>query len=78
MTGVAAGLPRPHGHRDRAIGTVIETLDADGHGQEIAIAWIAKEELRDALNLRARLRRSQPYERQVRGRLFTVRTSRDA
>jgi transposase len=51
-------------------GKVIETLDADGHGQEIAIAWIAKEKLRDALNLRARLRRSQPCERQGRDRLF--------
>jgi transposase len=50
---------------------VIETLDADGHGQEIAIAWIAKEKLRDTLNLRARLRRSQACEQQVRDRLFT-------
>jgi transposase len=32
---------------------VIETLDADGHGQEIDLAWIAKEKLRAALNLRA-------------------------
>jgi transposase len=48
---------------------VIEILDADGHGQQIAIAWIAKEKLRDALNLRARFRRSQPCERQVRDRL---------
>jgi transposase len=49
---------------------VIETLDADGHGQEIALAWIAKEKLRAALNLRARFSRSQPCERQVRDRLF--------
>ena len=49
---------------------IIETLDADGHGQEIAIAWIAKEKLRAALNLRARFSRSQPCERQVRDRLF--------
>jgi transposase len=49
---------------------VIETLDADGHGQEVLLAWIAKEKLRAALNLRARIRRSQPAERQVRGRLF--------
>jgi transposase len=49
---------------------VIETLDADGHGQQVAIAWIAKEKLRKALNLRARFRRSQPCERQVRDRLF--------
>jgi transposase len=51
-------------------GKVIETLDADGHGQEIAIAWIAKEKLRAALNLRARISRSQPCERQARDRLF--------
>jgi transposase len=50
---------------------VIETLDADGHGQEVLLAWIAKEKLRAALNLRARYRRSQPSERQVRDRLFT-------
>lgn len=49
---------------------VIETLDSDGHGQQIAIAWIAKEKLRAALNLRARFSRSQPCERQVRDRLF--------
>jgi len=48
---------------------VIETLDADGHGQQVLLAWIAKEKLRAALNLRARIRRSQPCERQVRGRL---------
>jgi transposase len=49
---------------------VIDILDADGHGQEIALAWIAKEKLRAALNLRARFSRSQPCERQVRDRLF--------
>lgn len=52
-------------------GKVIETLDADWHGQEIAIAWIAKEKLRAALNLRPRISKSQPCERQVRDRLFT-------
>ena len=49
---------------------VIETLDSDGHGQQVAIAWIAKEKLRAALRLRARITRSQPCERQVRDRLF--------
>jgi transposase len=49
---------------------VIETLDRDAAGQEIAIAWIAKEKLRDVLNLRARLTRTAPCERQVRDRLF--------
>ncbi|MGH3402574.1 MAG: ISL3 family transposase, partial [Streptosporangiaceae bacterium] len=49
---------------------VIETLDADADGQEIALAWIAKEKLRDALNLRARVTGSAPCERRVRGRLF--------
>jgi transposase len=49
---------------------VIETLDRDAAGQEIAIAWIAKEKLRDVLNLRARITGSVPCERQVRDRLF--------
>lgn len=34
-------------------------------------AWIAKEKLRNALNLRARITRSTPRERGVRGQLFT-------
>jgi transposase len=50
--------------------TIIETLDRDAAGQEIAIAWIAKEKLRDVLNLRARVTGSVPCERQVRDRLF--------
>jgi transposase len=49
---------------------VIDTLDADADGQRIALAWIAKEKLRDALNLRARVTGSAPCERQVRDRLF--------
>ena len=48
---------------------VIDTLGADRHGQEIAAAWIGKEKLRDALNLRARISRSTPCECDVRGRL---------
>lgn len=48
---------------------VIETLDATGPGQHIALAWIAKEKLRSALNLRARVTGSVPPERQVRSRL---------
>jgi transposase len=49
---------------------IIDTLDRDGYGQEIAAAWIAKEKLRDALNLRTRVTGSVPCERQVRDRLF--------
>lgn len=49
---------------------IIAVLDADGHGQQVLLAWIAKEKLRDALNLRARITGSRPCERQVRGRLF--------
>src|SRR5690349_15949011 len=52
-------------------GKVIETLDATGPGQHVAMAWIGKEKLRDALNLRARVTRSVPCERQVRDRLFS-------
>ena len=50
---------------------IIETLDRDAEGQQAAIAWIAKEKLRDALKLRARITGSTPCERQVRDKLFT-------
>jgi transposase len=49
---------------------VMGTLSQDRHGQEILAAWIAKEKLRDVLNLRARVTGSAPCERDVRGRLF--------
>ena len=39
---------------------IIDTLDENRYGQEIAAAWIAKEKLRDALNLRARVTGSTP------------------
>ena len=48
---------------------VMDTLGADRHGQEILAAWIAKEKLRDALNLRAAVTGSAPCERNVRDRL---------
>ncbi len=51
-------------------GKIIETLDATGPGQHIALAWIGKEKLRHALNLRQRVTGSAPCERQVRDRLF--------
>ena len=49
---------------------VMEILGRDAAGQEILAAWIAKEKLRDALNLRARVTGSTPCERDVHGRLF--------
>jgi transposase len=48
---------------------VMNTLSADLHGQQILAAWIGKEKLRDALNLRAAVTGSTPGERDVRGRL---------
>ena len=45
-------------------------LGSDPGGQEIAAAWIGKEKLRHALNLRARVTGSVPCERNVRDRLF--------
>ncbi len=48
---------------------VTGALQADPAGQEIAAAWIGKEKLRHALNLRARLTGSVPCERNVRDRL---------
>jgi transposase len=51
-------------------GKIMDTLSGNRHGQEIAAAWIAKEKLRDVLNLRARITGSVPCQRQVRDRLF--------
>jgi transposase len=48
---------------------VTSALGGDAHGQQITLAWIAKEKLRHALNLRARVTGSVPCERDVRGRL---------
>ena len=48
---------------------IMDTLSADAAGQEILAAWIAKEKLRDVLNLRARVTGSVPPERAVRDRL---------
>jgi transposase len=48
---------------------IMDTLGGDRHGQEIAVAWIGKEKLRDVLNLRARVTGSTPCERNVRDRL---------
>jgi transposase len=49
---------------------VMDTLGKDAAGQQVLAAWIGKEKLRDALNLRARITGSTPCERDVRGRLF--------
>jgi hypothetical protein len=66
--GVKGLLVRNLGHLSPAqLAQVMDTLGADRHGQEIAAAWIAKEKLRDVLNLRARVTRSVPCERAVRG-----------
>jgi transposase len=52
------------------VAKIIDVLDRDRYGQEIAAAWIAKEKLRDVLNLRPRVTGSVPCECQVRDRLF--------
>jgi len=49
---------------------VMDVLGRDAGGQAIAAAWIAREKLRDALNLRAAITGSTPCERDVRDRLF--------
>jgi transposase len=69
--GVKSLLVRNLEHlRPEQFARVMDTLGGDRHGQEILAAWIAKEKLRDGLNLRARVTGSIPCERDVRGRLF--------
>jgi hypothetical protein len=55
--------------RPEQFAKVMDTLGADRRGQQILAAWIGKEKLRDALNLRAAITRSTPCERDIRGRL---------
>jgi transposase len=55
--------------RPEQFAKVMDTLGADRHGQQILAAWIGKEKLRDALDLRAAITKSTPCERDVRGRL---------
>ena len=70
--GIKGLLVRNREHLSAAqFAKILDTLDRDRYGQEIAAAWIAKEKLRDVLNLRARITGSVPCERQVRDRLFT-------
>jgi transposase len=70
--GIKGLLARNLAHLSAAqFAKILDTLDRDRYGQEIAAAWIGKEKLRDVLNLRARTTGSVPCERQVRDRLFS-------
>jgi transposase len=69
--GIKNLLVRNLEHLSRAqFAKIMDTLQANAAGQEIAAAWIGKEKLRHALNLRARVTGSVPCERTVRDRLF--------
>jgi len=49
---------------------ILTTLEADAHGQQIAIAWIAKEKLRDIIRLRATFTGHPPTPAEVRTALY--------
>ncbi|HEY5989784.1 MAG TPA: ISL3 family transposase [Streptosporangiaceae bacterium] len=72
------GLPRPLHYMLRHnietispdhLAVIIDTLDGDGDGQQIAAVWIAKEQLRHLLALRAAKTRVTPAPSAVRDRL---------
>ena len=72
------GLPRPLHHMLRYnienlsadhLNTIIETLDGDGDGQQIAAVWIAKEHLRALLALRPTKTHVTPAPSAVRDKL---------
>jgi transposase len=72
------GLPRPLHYMLRYnienldpahLGIIVETLDGDGDGQQIAAAWIAKEHLRALLALRITKTHVSPAPSQVRDKL---------
>lgn len=45
---------------------ILDTLDKDTYGQQIAIAWIAKEKLRDLIRLREPISGTTPTPEQIR------------
>ena len=51
------------------LAVIIETLDGDGDGQQIAAVWIAREHLRDLLALRATRTHVTPAPSAVRDKL---------
>ena len=72
------GLPRPLHYmlrhnieaiRPDYLGIIIEALDGDGDGQQIAAVWIAKEQLRKLLALRSTRTGVTPAASAVRDRL---------
>ena len=72
------GLPRPLHYMLRYnienldpqhLGIIIDTLDGDGDGQQIAAVWIAKEQLRALLALRATRTHVTPAPSAVRDKL---------
>ena len=72
------GLPRPLHYMLRRnietispdhLGIIIDTLDGDADGQQIAAVWIAKEQLRSLLALRATRTHVSPAPSQVRDKL---------
>lgn len=74
------GLPRPlhymlwRNFEDLAPGhlaIILDTLDSDADGQQIAAVWIAKEQLRNLLALRATKTGSVPAPSAVRDRLIS-------
>jgi transposase len=75
------GLPRPLHYMLRHnietispehLGIIIDALDGDGDGQQIAAVWIAKEQLRRLLALRATKTRVTPAPSAVRDRLASL------
>lgn len=62
-----------HLHPDQ-FAKIINTLDKDQEGQQILLAWIAKEKLRDLIRLRATITGTTPTPEQIRhhlGAFFT-------
>ena len=49
---------------------ILTTLEADQHGQQILLAWIAKEKLRDLIRLREPISGTTPTPEQIRHALY--------
>jgi transposase len=53
---------------------ILTTLESDSHGQQIALAWIAKEKLRDLVRLRESISGTTPTTEHLRHALYELLT----
>jgi transposase len=62
--------PQHRPKRCTSLDSALSTLERDEHGQQILLAWIAKEKLRDLIRLRPNISGQVPTAEQIRHALY--------